>query len=271
MENSRKITLHIDGLPKDQGNVRLSVFVEKLDALKSALVESSKVSSDNRAQLSDFVVTDLRHESPAAVTVSEVSAVEWADITGDAIQVFLSAVREITAAARKPIKASYELLEDIASIARGLGQKVTKIWFTADSDDITAVINEDTLANLKELLGGKIKSYGTVKGIVQRYNSHSKEKNFFVYPPIGGRVKCIFKDEDRDIASEAVEKNVMVYGLLKYRDGDYAPFEVNVTKIEVIDADKNLATLSGLSGSSPNATGTQTSLEFIRKARDEWH
>jgi hypothetical protein len=40
------LTLHIEGLPEDHGDVRLAVMVDKLDAFKSALIEAGKLASN---------------------------------------------------------------------------------------------------------------------------------------------------------------------------------------------------------------------------------
>lgn len=264
------LTLHIEGLPEDRGDVRLAVMVDKLDAFKSALIEAGKLASNADKSSVDFVITKLEHKSPAAITVDEVPMHDRVSATGRSIGIFLDAVKAVTVASKKPIDASYALLECIHDITKGIGEKLTRVWFSVN-DEVSAVVNDDTTRNLVELLRGKVQSYGSVKGVVERYNSHGQQKYFHIYPPIGGRVRCSFTEEHRQKASLAVDKNVIVRGLLKYRAGEFAPSEISVDSIEILPSDDQLPMLSALSGVAPNATGDQTSVDFVRKLRDDWH
>ena len=139
---------------------------------------------------------------------------------------------------------------------------------SGDGSPIAASYLREAAQRLREQ---QYTSLGSVKGRVEKYNSHGDAKNFHIFPAIGGRIKCVFNEDQKELTGEFVNKNATVHGLLKYREGDFFPYEVIVHSMEKIDSDENLQTLSSLFGSSPLATGSQDSVEFIKSTRNGAH
>jgi hypothetical protein len=140
----------------------------------------------------------------------------------------------------------------------------------AKENEVSAVISIETQENLKILLAKQYIAVGSIKGRMEIYHGHGKEKFFYIYPLIGNRIKCVFNDDHREQASKAVDQNVTVSGRLKYLEGDFFPTEVSVENIEIHDSDSELQTLSGLIGSVEKGDPNSTSIEKIKRIRDGW-
>ena len=234
------LTLHLDGLPADGGNTRLNVFAEKLVALRTALQETDKFLHGFAQEPVDFLVTDLKHNSPAAIRVSakldEIHPTYPSEIFG-----FFSQIMEKFSKKMQidTPSTNYRLLAALKALVSGYGKKYSGMWFS-DQGETLAVVNSETLTNIEQQLIKRHHSIGSVKGVVQRYNSQSREKSFHLTTPLGQSVKCKFDDSQLEQASSAVEKNVIIYGFLTYWDGEFFPYEVNVQRIEIIEPDNSL-------------------------------
>ena len=82
---------------------------------------------------------------------------------------------------------------------------------------------------------------------------------------------CKFTPENEDKALRAVKKTIGVTGLLYYKEGTYFPHTIDVTEIDFLPPDSELAKLSGLRGIAPDMTDGMRSEDYVRKLRDAWH
>ncbi|MGL4231661.1 MAG: hypothetical protein ACRCWJ_09875 [Casimicrobium sp.] len=264
------LTLHMEGIPPNGGDMLLPAFINKLDEFRSALSETDKFLSGGDATV-QFLVKDLSHSSPSAVTIGWEGAGITAAHQEKIFPYFGRLVDGLTnGTVREVDEAAYPLLDKLLALAAGLGKEMARMWLSRQGADIAAFTPE-TVKALEDLLGTPYQSYGSAKGRVEAYNSHSKEKFFYLYPIIGQRIKCVFDESRRTKASGSVDKSVTVTGLVKYRRGSFVPFEIAVGDIEEIPADSELPSLSSFEGIAPNATGDIDSVEFVRKQRDGWH
>ena len=274
MEKAKKIndelTLHIDGIASNGGDIDLSVFVNKLDSLRLALQEIDKYLLGMNKSSVDFFVTNLSHSSPSAITLGIKPSDSLLEHQSNIFSCFSNLVTNITSGTYKPSSANYLTLRKLTELASGIGDKFSSMWFTRYQIKV-AVVNIETMQALQDLLSKQYKSYGSVKGKVLGYNGASKEKYFYIYPLLGGRVKCIFANEMTEEASKIVEGSVTVSGMVSYLEGEFFPDEIKVYSIETHDKDNNLTSLSSLKGIEESATGDLTSVDFIKKARDGWN
>ena len=261
------LTIHLEGMPAAGGDMQLSSFVDKLDIFRTLIQESDKTVKGSDEKPLDFLVVNLSHNSPAAISVSSIDKQNRA---AQAFDFLLSTLSEINADSYEPDRFSYPLLEKLEKLTIGFKERFSSLWFSRNGAPVAA-ITEETRQKVKNLLLKNILSTGAVKGRIERYDGHAEEKYFYVYPTLGGKVKCIFPEELKDQASAAVEHNVTVAGLLKFREGDFFPYEMNVSSIEMHPNDSDLPTLTGLLGAAPSATDKKLSTEFIRENRDDWH
>lgn len=262
--SSQKLTLHMEGGESTGGDLRLNVFIDKLAAFRTALYETDRLLRNERKSM-DFLVSNLTHNSPAAVTISGCGA---ANSQIDEVFDYLSNLVSSLTAQADARYSSPTLLEKILDLCNGYGDRFSRMWFSRAGETV-AVVDRRTRDSILAILGRVTYASGSVKGTVERYNSHGGKKYFYLYPLIGERVKCLFDDEHRQDAAAAVDKNVMVSGRLYYRDGEFFPYQLYVETIEV-NAQTG-ASLTGLIGSAPTATGEQSSTDFIRDIRDGWN
>lgn len=270
VKNQEALTIHIDGAPSDGGDVRLSVFVSKLDDFRSALQEVDKYLYGLNKNTVEFLVSDLSHSSPAAVSVHMQPNGNVLAHQDQIFSYFSSLIADITSGKYRAATASYYLLTKLNELASGVGDKFTRMWLSY-KNEVSAVISIETQENLKILLAKQYIAVGSIKGRMEIYHGHGKEKFFYIYPLIGNRIKCVFNDDHREQASKAVDQNVTVSGRLKYLEGDFFPTEVSVENIEIHDSDSELQTLSGLIGSVEKGDPNSTSIEKIKRIRDGWH
>lgn len=265
------LTLHLDGFPSDGGDVRLSVFADKMRDLRIALNEADRYLSSSDKPTVELLVADLDHSSPSAVTVRSQTIEGVASPYEQRLfEYFSELLSQISGSAYRAVNASHGVLEKVRDLISGYGEKYSGMWLTKDGDT-TAVVSAETLINLKDLLARQYTARGAVKGRVEKYNSHSDQKSFTIYPAIGGRVRCVFDEHMRKEASDAVEKNVIVRGVLKYQEGNFFPYEAFVESIEVLPPDSELQRLGDLFGAVKGATGDMTAVDFVKNNRNEWN
>jgi hypothetical protein len=265
------LTLHLDGVPSDGGDVRLAVFADKMRELRAALNETDRFLSGSDKATVELLVADLSHSSPSAVTIRS-QGIEGVGTPYEhqLFEYFSDLVAQISSSAFRAATVSHVVLEKVGDLISGFGEKFSGMWLSR-SGVTTAVISRETVDHIKDLLARQYTARGSVKGRVEKYNSHSDQKSFTIYPAIGGRVRCVFGEQMRKDASDAVEKSVIVHGLLKYQEGNFFPFEASVESIEILPSDSDLPRLSEMRGTAPNATGELNSADFVKNIRNEWN
>jgi hypothetical protein len=268
--SGRKLSLHIEGVPELTGDVRLGAFIEKLVALRGALIESDRILSGRDDQSLDYIVTDLSHSSPAAIEVEPYPIKEDATNPDAQIEFFLRTVSEVRHAASIPKRVTIALLDHIKKLSDGVGNSFERVWLT-DSEGGQASLDAEVHEAIRKLLPRTRRAYGSVRGIVKKYSGVGERRYFKIYLPVGDwHVKCHFPDELLEQAREAVERTATIEGYLAYHEGDKWPFEVRVKSLRVHKQDSELPTLSSLIGVAPEATGSMTTGEFLRSLRNDW-
>ena len=257
----------MDGVEGDGGDLQLSVFVQKLDSFRAALQESDRLIRGD-AKAMEFIVSDLTHNSPAALTVAGTTRSDGPQVSE--VFNFLSGLLSELSAKAERVRTSVFLLEKLLALCNGYGTKFSRMWLSRGGLTV-ASINADTEEIILNILGRTIYATGSVKGKVERYNSHGDKMHFYLYPLVGERVKCFFDEELRNDAALAVEKCVTVSGRLSYYEGQYFPYQMHVESIDIGSPDEGKTSLASMIGSAPHATGEQSSTDFIRGIRDEWH
>lgn len=261
------LTLHMEGLVEDSGDLELGVFVEKLKTLKSALREADRILHGADTDGIGLLVANLTHNSPAAVTLRPASALSGTS-SSDVFEYFARTVSDLSARGGSVGNASVYLLEKILELCNGYGSRFSRMWLSNGRRDL-AGFDATTRESVLAALGRTVYALGSVKGRVERYNGHGDKKYLYVYPLLGGRVKCLFDDELRLKAAAAVERTVIVHGRLFYHEGEFFPYQVQVETIDI--PEEANTTLESFIGSAPDATGDKSSVDFIKEGRNEWH
>lgn len=260
--SNKCLTIHLEGVPADGGDVRIGVFSKKLDEFRLAFEEAQHVLGDETPK-DDLLVRNLTHNSPAAITLSS---------TGDfGNRAFLLILDVIKAVQSKQFSLAGNQINFFTKLRDFCKTNYIKLGSLKLSmgDENSLYITKELIDEFDALLMPIFTSLGSVKGIVQGYNSHSNEKYFYLYPQFGTKVKCLFEESMLDEASAVVEKSIIVHGMLKYRGGEFSPYEVSVSAIEINPANDDLPSLTE-AGVVESINSELNSVALVKEIRNGW-
>lgn len=259
--NDGHITLHLEGLPSNGGDMLASVFANKLDEFRLLFDEAQRcyVNDDG---FNELLISNLSHNSPAATTYRTTG-----EYGVQAMNMIIRTVEEINNSSYKLKNEYFDYFVKLRDFCKNNFNKIDQIWLDLDSNHEVR-ITSTTLENIEGLLLPDSVSYGSIKGAVLKYSGDTKEKYFLLYPTTGGKVRCVFNEEKKDIASNVVEKNALISGKLKYHSGEFCPYEIDVYDIELLKTNDKLSKLGDIVLSDDSSPGS--SVEIIKDIRREW-
>jgi hypothetical protein len=267
MAQDDRITLIIEGLPEDDGQVRLAAFMSQLQNLNAAMSRLDRDGNDGKAA-TYFRIAELSYKSPIRIVI-EPQPLPKAVYMGHLVIESLGRVVEALENGHDLTQVDADILEDFRGLVRPVGKTVK---------NATLVFNDHRL-DLTERVGLKIDEAlavdeecdGSLEGMLDQINVHLGANMFHIYPEVGGRkVTCHFPTRLFDDAVSAVGRRVEISGTLHYRAGANYPHLVSVTSIEAFPPDHEIPDWDDLRGRAPNATGMLSSEAFVRELRDEW-
>lgn len=267
MEQGDKITLVLEGLPEDDGQVRLTVFMSQLQHLNGTLSKLDRELNSGKPA-SSFRIAELSYNSPVRVVIAATPRPNHPHIAGQVLKTFGRIAEAIKSGS--PLETiDADLLEDIQALARPVGKqlKAAAILF----DDHQLDLNEAVSRRMVEALAIAEECSGIIEGNLEQINVHNQANKFYIYPTVGPKkVTCHFSNKLYEDAVAAVGKRVEVYGILRFRPGASFPHQIEVTDIEIFPPDSELPDWDDLRGRAPNATGGLSSEAFVRELRDGW-
>lgn len=271
MAEHKRVTMQLRGLDQDGGDVRFDDFITQLDYFKKALSETQSLISEKNHVY--FKIVDLRHNSPAQIVVEAVPIQPAYEITAEKIiDEFFCGMEQIQGG-KIPEGFSYQTLESYRNL--------THLKDIHRLEEISLSKNGESIKNLEELsknisiiLGNDEVEIGSFTGMLESINIHGEAKYFNLYQTSfpSPKLKCIFPKQLRSDAIAALGEHVRVTGEKKFKPKlkDPFPFEMLVNQIEVLPDEDQLPRLRDLKGIAPNATGAQSSEDFVRKVRNGW-
>ena len=266
---SYRIKLVVEGLDRDDGHVRLDVFVNELQRLHSALGRADARASNGRRS-SFFAVVGLSHNSPAMVELeARIAPNADRDSRAAAMAMFAQAIEAVQRGDFNE-DSDFDLLNDIKELATPVGGtlKAAKIQIQNKQYQLT----DKLAAAVTKLQADQEECYTTVEGVLEHVNVHDDANVFTIYPDVGpGRIKCRLPERLADKGIGAIRQRVAVSGVAKFRKFNPYPHEIAVDNIEVYRADSELPGWNDLLGIAPRATGDLASEIFVREIRNEWH
>jgi hypothetical protein len=267
MADEDRITLIIEGLPEDDGRVRLGAFMSQLQNLSATITKLDREANEGK-NVTYFRIVELSYSSPARV-VLEPHPLPRQRYAGAAI---IAGLERITTALQNGTDLSgldADLLEDIRNLTRPVGKTVQSaaLVFRDRSFDLSPIIT----SKLDAALAVDEECEGALEGMLEQINLHGGANVFYIYPEVGPRkVSCHFPMRLYDEAVSAVGKKVEVLGTLHYRIGATFPHQIAVSHVEAFPPESDLPDWEDLRGRAPNATGSLTSEAFVRELRDGW-
>jgi len=267
MADDDRITLIIEGLPEDEGRVRLGVFMAELQNLSATITKLDREVSDGK-QATVFRIVELSYRSPIRVVI-EPQPLPNRPYVGPAILASLERVTTALANGDDLAGLDADLLEDIRGLTRPVGKAIKS----------AALVFRDKTFELTQTVGSKVdhalavdeECEGSIEGMLEQINLHQGANIFYIYPEVGPRkVTCKFPTKLHDDAIAAVGRRVEIFGTLHYRLGASFTHQVAVSQIEIFPPDSELPDWDDLRGRAPDATGTLSSEAFVRELRDGW-
>lgn len=268
MADEDRITLIIEGLPEDEGQVRLAAFMGQLQSLNAAITKLDREVTDGKAA-TYYRIAELSYSSPVRV-VLEPQPLPKRPYVGAAIIESLERITHALENGETDLSGfDADLLKDFRSLTKPVGKRVKSaaLLFGGHSFDLT----ERVSSKVDQALAVDEECEGSLEGMLEQINLHHGANVFYIYPEVGPKkVTCHFPARLYDEAVAAVGRRVEVFGNLHYRVGAGFPHQISVTDIEVFPQEADLPDWDDLRGRAPDATGDLSSEAFVRELRDGW-
>ncbi len=267
MASDDHITLVVEGLPEDDGQVRLAAFLSELQNLSAALGRLDRDANAGKAA-SYFRIAELSYSSPARVAIDQ-RPLPGQPFTGQIVIDSLVRISAALASGDDLLDFDAELLGDIRDLARPVGATVKSatLLFNESRIDLTpqVVSRVDTALAVDE------ECDGFLQGNLEQINLHLGANTFQIYPDVGPKkVACHFPPSLYDDAVSAVGRKVEVFGTLHYRARKNFPHQIEVASIDTYPPESDLPDWDDLRGRAPDATGGLSSEAFVRELRNGW-
>ena len=267
MAKDDRIELIVEGLPEDEGQVRLGVFVAQLQSLSSALTRMDRDSNDGKAG-SVYQIASLSFNSPLRV-VLEPRPVRGQMFTGRFVVERFENVAHALVSGEVLDGFDADLLEDIRALARPVGKSIKNATVLFNGSVLE--LNQGIAERVEKALAIEDECDGSVEGMLEQINIHQGANTFHIYPEIGPKkVTCHFPGSLFEDAVSSVGRRVEVFGVLKYRAAAPFPHQIAVKTLEPFPLEIDLPDWDDLRGRAPEATGTLSSEAFVRELRDAW-
>lgn len=266
MANDR-IVIRLVGSEKDGGDVRLSEFIDQLEAFSDALRQTEKALSGESSSHIYYKVVDLTHKSPATIVLEPVAPPNSPVSARVVRKNFISGVRGIRNKRQVPQNANLAMMESYRSMSTRASRYIQRVELVETSKKVIP-IDGKFAQQVDEIIGPDIFSFGSVSGKLEALNFH-KTLKFFIFPTVGAqRISCDFKPDLRDQVKRAIDNYVTIEGRLRFKQMDKFPYAIDAKKIDVHEPDSTLTTLHELRGVSPNSTEGMSAEEFVRSLRN---
>lgn len=265
------ITLRVDGLESERGHVTVDEFLERLTHLLNALNGIDKLVGDTGSPRLYYRIVNAKHDSPLQITLEPVlkkPSLTKRDYADQCHTRFFQELNAIKRRERVSEDIDTGLLEHLHDLAMGVGRDFKRAVISNGTARVE--LDKDFEDSVRRLVAEQEHSYGAFEGMLEAVNIHGGSRRFWLYPKLGPkRVRCDFLPGTSEQLREALGHHVRIVGLKYFRAHSPFPYRISVKEFEVID-DESAVPLHRLGGISPDATGKMTSVEFVRKIRNEW-
>jgi hypothetical protein len=269
MDNNKKhqLSLTLEGLPQDDGNVRLADFLRELQLLSSALSKVDRlVSRENRAA-TNYRIVDLSHSSPARVVIAAFPRRDMPDVRDVVLSSLFRALSQIQRD-EVPDGVGFDVLEDFHSMSQPVGKSLAWVRLAQNGTEISFTPSFRT--TVAEILAPQHIAQGFIRGKLEAINLHGSANVFKIYPAVGpSKLACHFPGNLVADAISAVNQDVEIRGALKYRATDKYPYAVEVETIDLLIPPVNGVGLDDIFGLAPDIAGGKPAEDWIADRRIE--
>jgi hypothetical protein len=262
-----RITIQVEGHEGDLGRVRLTEFIQQLEALRAALKQTERVISGDEETTVYYRVIKLSYASPATVAVEAVAAKpDKVDRSRAVVRKFGTALRQIQRG-KLPDDLDLPALEAYRELTGALKKHIAKVGIQTTGKVIP--IDAKFEQRIAGIIGLDETEHGVITGTLEKVNLHNTTR-FDIFPIVGpARIACTFSAHLREVVKQALDRYVAVSGLVRYKKMDEYPYAINAEEIEIYPDRAELPKLSELRGAVPALRQKQTSEALVRRHRNE--
>jgi hypothetical protein len=265
----KRITIQLVGSASDKEDVRINDLLDQLSAIRRALRETDMMLSGKAEPTLDYKVVDLRHSSPATISLEPIPIAEVPPKYAESVSAEFSAeLRLIKREGKLLAEPELQRLTAYEHIGTAKNNLIQKVRITVDRKVVT--IDEAFKRNIEKIMGPDELSDGSVAGMLEAVNFHNTNR-FTLYPTLGPRkVNGTFENmELRGRVKQAIGSFVTVFGRLKFKAWSQFPHGIIAEDIDIHEPDSELPTLTELRGAFSGMTGGASSVAFLDRIRDE--
>lgn len=263
-----RITVVMEGVVEDGGDVRLGEFIEELTAIKNALKQTERLVVKSEAQAVNYRIVSLSHSSPTSVTVGITSREPvYHQAPRQIAKRFTTNLRMVRRAHRYATHLDQRTLESFQGIIAPTKKHLSRITVTGEGSQ-SVQIDSQFERSLARLLEGDETERDEIVGKVERLDIHNKTQ-FTIFPLIGAqRIQCSAPKRLYEKIVNSVGQWVSVDGWALYRKDSPFPYAMKVEDIFPRKKDEDLPLMSSIHGTAPGATNGESAEDFIRELRD---
>lgn len=247
------------------GRISVRAWTEVLAATIKLLdeLDHSGVSPSER----DWVVTGLREGS---LCTSITSANPMSE---EALPRALETVRSLQSRPEIPPGATELALQSVIKITGFVGHRgITSIEMSDRSDKLAKILPLTPLvkSNAEEAIHRRTRAVSSFRGRLDRINVRGKRPQFSLFDERARvALRCIGDDESlTEAIKEGLGRHVSAHGELS-RNSLGQPVHMRVDSIRILKEPATTVSLSDIAGIDPNWTGELTSVEFVRRQRED--
>lgn len=219
-----RITLIIEGLPEDEGQVRLAAFMSQIQSLSATLTRLDRDTNNGRSA-TYFRIAELSYSSPIRVVI-EPKSLPRHPYVGHLLIESLVRVTHAIETGERITEIDADVLDNLGALTRPVGKTVKNatLIFNDHQFDLT----ERVARRIEEALAVNEEADGFVEGMLDPINVHLGADTFHIYPEVGPKkVSCYFSARLYDDAISAVGRHVEISGRLRYRAGADSPIRLS--------------------------------------------
>lgn len=264
----------MEGSSEDGGNVRLSEFLDQLEAIRAALRSLRPPTPGVRRF---YRIVGLSQSSPAQVVLEEVEeqvtdrkvTMTLLGLKTGAPAALVDRLNDLQSAKLAPPDyiRSVSDLDPYVDIGEPLRKHMKAVVLEFDRKRVE--LTKTYPGQVKEILGPDTRELGNVSGRLERVSVRGRNK-FDIYPAVGPKkVTCIFPERLLEKVASGLGKYVTVEGMLHFKRWDRLPYKVVVRDLPIVHEKRGAVSLLDIRGLQPGISGDLSSEDFIEKQRDE--
>jgi hypothetical protein len=261
-----QVTLSLEGLPSNGGEVRLGDLIYELQALNSLLLSLDRAVSPDHGVSTDYRVVDLRRVNPSQVTIGGTPKRGAPDVRSIVFGRPFEALSRL--AAGETTGYDYDLLEDIKQLSAPVGKRLQKaaLSWNGYGAELTPEIRE----TISKILEPHYVAAGFIQGRIEAANVHDGANTLKLYPRVGpNKVTGHFPSRLHEIVGRSLGRDVILHGIMKYRAGEPNAFAIDIESVEEFPDIQDLPTFYDIRGIMTDATDGLSSEEWLERNRKE--